>query len=252
MNLSNVQRGFTRFPNTLLDALCRFHCSGGQKDVLLAIIRLTIGYNRDSREVGVSRLAKMIRRDKGKVASDLRELIKRKVVLVESEHSSTKSKTLMINGDVSQWVCKKKPTPNVSDHTCVDESVQHSIKDMITRKTVSGRDSEREAEATAIYEYYASTVRPGARADAIRNINKRLSQGIDAAILKACIDHYVARGLAEDVQFRIQCNNFFGRSERFKEFLEPPKSQNRQLIDTVESDPKYQQMIREGVSNESE
>jgi len=260
MDPARLHSGYTQFRNSLLTALCHFHCSGAQKDILLAIVRLTDGFHRQSCEIGISDLAKMTGRNRRKVGSDVAVLIRCNVVLVESGHSCSKSRTLMINTDVGQWVCPKKGSVSGIDdtsmpqiaHSGMTENEHNSIKRNHTKRKIVSSDAEIESQAVAIYESYATQVRPGARADAIRNITKRLREGIDAATLKASIDHYVARGLAEDVQFRIQCNNFFGRAERFKEFLEPPKSQQRQFVDTVENDPKYQAMIREGVSDESE
>jgi len=43
-----VQNGFTVIANELLEAIIKYACSGGQKDIIFATIRLTYGFTGKS------------------------------------------------------------------------------------------------------------------------------------------------------------------------------------------------------------
>ena len=77
--------------------------------------------------------------------------------------------------------------------------------------------AERVAEE--IYEHYKTNVKAGAGTDAKRSIVKLLKSGFTKEQLIACTNRYSSNGMAKDKQFRIQCNNFFGRAERFRDYL---------------------------------
>lgn len=75
-----------------------------------------------------------------------------------------------------------------------------------------------------IYNYYAKTIKAGAKQDAITNISKLLKMGITKENLIERINAY-AKQLSlgkQDPQFYIQANNFFGERARYKDF-EPVK-----------------------------
>jgi hypothetical protein len=92
-----------------------------------------------------------------------------------------------------------------------------SRKKRVARRENPVRSSDTPS-AEGVYDRYAGKVRAGARAGAIRSIRKLLPV-YPANILMTCVDRYAASGLSPDVKFRVQANNFFGRDERFKEFL---------------------------------
>lgn len=89
------------------------------------------------------------------------------------------------------------------------------------------KNNSYEDAARRIYDAYGDRVRPGARADAIRNITKRLSgdrkKGISSfapEMLLGTVLCYASNGLNPDPQYRYQCNNFFGNKAYFEEYLD--------------------------------
>ncbi len=69
-----------------------------------------------------------------------------------------------------------------------------------------------------VYRYYAEKVKAGGKSDAVKSVSKLLKEGNTEDELLRCIDNY-ALTMPKDNQFRIQANNFFGRAERYKEFI---------------------------------
>ena len=99
------------------------------------------------------------------------------------------------------------------------------------------------AAAVKIDDHYAACVRAGARSDAIRSITRLLKQ-YPEDVLISCVDRYKTNGMTEERQYRIQANNFFGRAERYKDFLEQESSDRNVDQDIVENDPYYQEIKR--------
>jgi len=93
-------------------------------------------------------------------------------------------------------------------------------------------------QAERIYECYRVKVRSAAKSDAIHNIEKLLKDNSEGDLIKS-IDSYVASGMPDDLKYRIQANNFFGKKERFKEFLEGSSVSTNRFRDTVENDPNF-------------
>ncbi|MGE5354473.1 MAG: replication protein, partial [Acidobacteriota bacterium] len=75
-----MKQGFTDIPNELLEAVLRFRCPNGYKEVILALMRLTYGSGQREGAVSVLRLSRFINQDKSNTAKRLRELIRCKVV----------------------------------------------------------------------------------------------------------------------------------------------------------------------------
>ena len=72
-----------------------------------------------------------------------------------------------------------------------------------------------------IYAYYAKTIKPGAKEDAIKNIAKLLKTGFSKDDLLGRVNAYAKQLAAagkQDRQYYIQANNFFGEKARFKDF----------------------------------
>ena len=84
------------------------------------------------------------------------------------------------------------------------------------------------SEAESVYDFYKSNVTSGDRANALKSILKVLKTGLTKEQLTSCVDRYSANGMSPDRQYRIQCNNFFGRAERFREYL---SEQSKEVIE---------------------
>ena len=69
-----------------------------------------------------------------------------------------------------------------------------------------------------VYRYYAEKIKADGKSDAVKSVSKLLKEGNTEDELLRCIDNY-ALTMPKDNQFRIQANNFFGRAERYKEFI---------------------------------
>lgn len=108
MAAPQLENGYTRIANELLEALLRYHCSGAQKDIILAVIRATYGFQRKIREIGAAYLAELTGRNRRRVASDVAVLIQRKVFIEVKRYGFNRCRTLGLNKNFDEWVCAKQ------------------------------------------------------------------------------------------------------------------------------------------------
>jgi phage replication O-like protein O len=225
-----LENGHTRIANELLEAIVRYHCSGAQKDIILAVIRVTYGFRTTSRAIGTAYLAKLTGRHPKKVAADVSVLIQRRVLKQVEGYAMNKARTLALNKNYDDWVSTKSLPVNETVDRVSTKPLTGCQRNRRPNKEIFKETSKETCDhpsptkkkmeecAARIYEHYAIHVRAGARADALRSIAKLLKV-YSEDVLIGCIDKYRGNGLSEEKQYRIQSNNFFGRAERFKEYL---------------------------------
>ena len=76
------------------------------------------------------------------------------------------------------------------------------------------------ADSLSIYDHYSKTIKPGAKEDAIKNIQGLLKTGVSKEDLLGRIDAYKAQLTKNPTEPRyyIQANNFFGQKARYRDF----------------------------------
>jgi hypothetical protein len=153
---------------------------------------------------------------------------------------SIKVNPSFINGQIDLPIAGE-PIPETSQRLTQDISNLNSEDGKASsQKTKESPKIQRE-QAERIYECYRVNVRGAAKTDAIHNIEKLLKNHSEEDLNKS-INNYVASGLPDELKFRIQANNFFGKKERFKEYLDEPAISTNPFRDTVENDPDYKKI----------
>jgi phage replication O-like protein O len=108
MSSPQVENGYTRIANELLEAILRYRCSGAQKDIILAVIRATYGFHQKSRAIGTAYLAKLTGRHPRNIAAGVAELLRRKVLTETQVYTANKPRTLSLNKNYDEWVPTKR------------------------------------------------------------------------------------------------------------------------------------------------
>jgi phage replication O-like protein O len=95
-----LEDGFTRLANDLLDALVRAGLTARQWTVVMALVRKTYGFNKREDDIGLSQLVAMTGLDKANISRTLRELVEQGIV-----HRSVgkHGHILSINKRSDQW-----------------------------------------------------------------------------------------------------------------------------------------------------
>ena len=98
-----LERGFTRIANELLEAIIRADLNGTQSALCLAIIRETYGYGVKSRPLPVSRLCELTKRSKPTVSREMAQLIKLNIVVQIDPATFESPRTIALNKDFDGW-----------------------------------------------------------------------------------------------------------------------------------------------------
>jgi len=104
MSSPQIENGYTRLSNELLEAIVRTKMNGTQFAIVFAVIRATYGFHKKSRTLGLAFFEVATGRNKRQIGIEIKKLIKRKILIVESEHTFGKSRELKLNKDYDLWL----------------------------------------------------------------------------------------------------------------------------------------------------
>lgn len=95
-----LEEGYTRLANELLDAMLRAGLTSRQWAVVMAVVRKTYGYNKKSDDIGLGQLATMTGIDKAHLSRTVRELAGSRVL---HRKVGAFGHTLSVNKNYAQW-----------------------------------------------------------------------------------------------------------------------------------------------------
>ena len=99
-----VENGFTRVANELLEALCQARLGGREMRVVLAVIRLTYGFSRKENAISLGKLAEVTGLKRERLWEVVKALERKRVLQVSKESGRL---VLGLQNDYSQWVSQK-------------------------------------------------------------------------------------------------------------------------------------------------
>lgn len=114
--MANVQleNGYTRIANELLQALAMFSFSGAELAICLMLIRLTYGYHQIKRQISLGMLARETGLHRISVAKTVDHLVKTNVVGKQNTKGKRTINILWINKDYATWTVSLRANRSVS------------------------------------------------------------------------------------------------------------------------------------------
>ncbi len=94
---------FTKFPNELLEEVCRSPFNGTEYAVLLALIRKTDGWHKQADKISLSQFLKLTCRGMRNVRTALKRLELGRVLVKVLPHSGKTSTVWMLNTSTDEW-----------------------------------------------------------------------------------------------------------------------------------------------------
>ena len=97
-----MEKGYTRIANELLEAICRLDISGNEMRILLYIIRRTYGFNKSYAEISISEIANGICTSRDNISRTLKKLRSANII----DHRPNKGitpQTISINKNYDEW-----------------------------------------------------------------------------------------------------------------------------------------------------
>ena len=138
--MSSREQGFTKVPNTVLEALSSSDFSSRELKVIIAIIRLTLGFHKEEECISANLISKFSGMDRSTAAKIVNELIERNALQVIDEADFTSGRILRLNIDTALWK-RKKTTVGKSTAPTVGKSTTPSYynKENIKKITKESR-----------------------------------------------------------------------------------------------------------------
>ena len=115
-----IEDGFTRFANELLEAFCRTRIAGQGYQVVLCVARMTYGYGKKCDTISLSQISEMTGIKRHKLVPIIKDLSSMKILTVTNNgnrgvpnNGNTKPSTIGINKHFKEWnPVKKGGVPN--------------------------------------------------------------------------------------------------------------------------------------------
>jgi len=131
-----VEDGYTKIANELLEAIAKFGFSSRQFSVLLAVMRKTYGFNKKTDDIGLSQIVKLTGIEKSNVSKTVRLLADMRVLLRSQGAFGHK---LSINKHYSQWGVVISTTPDTVVKTTTPPVVKTTTPPVV--KTTTTKDN---------------------------------------------------------------------------------------------------------------
>ena len=249
-----IENGFTKIANELLDALCALDLTGHEWKVVHAIIRKTYGYNKKEDWMTNTQIMLLTGQTQQKVSQAKRSLVGKNIVTENGNKIS-------INKDYEKWICQIKLPKTVTQLpktvTKVTENGEHKrkktiskdISEVITSQGIKennmawNRQPDDFEEGVVDLDGDGGVKRPTKpqikkypNAPAIRKIFQEvlgrnpLDWNKNVTVLQACENLYTERGV-EKVRNALE----FYKENKDKEFCP-------QILSPVDLDRKYAQL----------
>lgn len=151
-----VENGYTRIANELLEALMTADLNGTQFRIMLAVIRESYGRQSTTATLSYSRLATLVDQPRTVVARNLTQLVNRQFLRHEGENVSTWS----VQKDYTQWLgsdqsvtSDQSKTSDQTVHKSSDQSVTRDSDQSVTQLKKEERKKESGGGAPADNRY---------------------------------------------------------------------------------------------------
>ena len=142
-----VEDGYTRIANDLLDALCQADFTSREFKVVHFVIRQTYGWNDKAKRMASTFIAGGTGLHESDCSKVLNELIRRKVVI---RHGGSRS-PISLNKHFGEWLASEqgKKTPPVKRPEPGQDDLAQSGQDDLTKKDRKDMATSNEVEVTA-------------------------------------------------------------------------------------------------------
>lgn len=169
VNSPQVEDGYTRLANELLDALIRIRIPGEERQIFDFILRKTFGFNKKSDAIPLSQFEAATGLNRGNICRSIRKLENKRLISVKSD--TGKITTYGINKIYSQWLPVSKVT-RVNMAGVKSDNLPVSI--MTHSKDISSKDNKDSSLSADFFSLWNATVEgnlPAARS--LTTVRKR-------------------------------------------------------------------------------
>ena len=136
-----IDNGYMRIANEIVEAIMQAGLNGTQFRIVLAVLRYTYGFNRKSHNISLAFLADVTNTNKQQVGRELKKLIDMRVITEVSKPGFKSTRVLEFNKNYRQWLL---PIPlTVSKLATGSETVGATVSEFADATVSEFADQER-------------------------------------------------------------------------------------------------------------
>ena len=138
MSNPQLENGFTKLANEIIEKFCKFRVSGEEWMVLWVILRKTYGFNKKEDAISLSQFAVMTDLKRPSIIRALKKLVTKKLLLIDKSATSLGNK-YTFNKHFDTWVSFTKKLQGVTKElTIVDKKANEVVtKKLHTKETLT-------------------------------------------------------------------------------------------------------------------
>jgi phage replication O-like protein O len=105
-----IENGYTKIANEIMDALCRFHPGGAEGQVLWSIIRKTYGWNKKADKISIKQLSELTGLSRRTIIYAIQNLEAKNMIIVQRGKTGLLNNVnlLSFQKDYKKWVVQEK------------------------------------------------------------------------------------------------------------------------------------------------
>ncbi|MCX7698851.1 MAG: replication protein, partial [Candidatus Goldbacteria bacterium] len=125
-----LEDGYTRIANEIIDKLCQFRISGEEWQVLWVIIRKTYGYHKKEEKISITQFEKATGLKRASVYRAIKKLLAKKLIGI-SKSANSQINSYCFNKLIKEWITISK---NANTPKTISKNANKTISKKATHK----------------------------------------------------------------------------------------------------------------------
>lgn len=210
-----LENGYTRIANELLEAVLKTPFVATHLKIILTCWRYTYGFGRKETELSLNFISKATSISKRYISDGLTELINSNVLIVVKDSTYSSSRIIAFNKNYTEWMYRttvpqvnRSSTGDVEVDTTVEPQFNTTVEPQFhqerkNKKNLNLGDYEKFFEE--VWRLYPKKEGKGA----VRKTQKKKLYSIGFEQMKRCIDRYKAAKVGTDRKYLQMGSTFF-------------------------------------------
>lgn len=133
--VADCDDGYTRLANDILEAAYKVRLNGNAMSVLLAVVRMTYGWNKTRDRIAGVQIADETELSESEVSRAISQLVERNIITVEGD--KRKVKTIGINKKIDEWILRKPARSHAQTRNSDCANAQVGLRKHANTKDIS-------------------------------------------------------------------------------------------------------------------
>ena len=247
MTNPQLENGYTRIANELLEKIYSCDLNGTQLKIILCLWRQTYGFQRKEHSLSVGFISKAIGRHEKQVAQELKYLISIQIVEVATGATFTQSRKLSFNKKCSEWWQKEGEgvntlPPNEKDTITGSENTTPTGSEFTPQRKKGFKESIKDTIEHFFEEVWKLYPRKRGKSAVSKKSKRELySSGMD--VVAAAIEKYKSETDGREEQYILQGSTFF--NGRWKDYIPQEKKAPVEQLEDGEEENRFKNLPTE-------